>query len=58
MKSMKNNKTVGNDGLTKQFYESFWDELKILLMESVNWAFHTKTLSILQRQAAIILEKL
>lgn len=58
MKSMKNNKTVGNDGLTKQFYESFWDELKILLMESVNRAFHTKTLSILQRQAVIILEKL
>ena len=55
---MKNNKTVGNDGLTKQFYESFWDELKILLMESVNRAFHTKTLSILQRQAVIILEKL
>lgn len=58
MKSIKNNKTVGNDGLTKQFYESFWDELKILLMESVNRAFHTKTLSILQRQAVIILEKL
>ena len=58
MKSMKNNKTVGNDGLTKQFYESFWDEPKTLLMESVNRAFHTKTLSILQKQAVIILEKL
>ena len=25
---MKNNKTPGNDGITKEFYENFWDELK------------------------------
>ena len=53
MKSMKNNKTAGNDGLTKEFYETFWDELKTPLMESVNQVFHTKILSILQRQAVI-----
>ena len=41
MKSMKNNKTPGNNGLTKEFYEIFWDELKTSLMESVNQAFHT-----------------
>ena len=41
MKSMKNNKTSGSDGLTKEFYETFWDELKNPLMESVNQAFHT-----------------
>ena len=45
---MKNNKTPGNDGLRKEFYETFWDELKIPLMESVNQAFHTKILSISQ----------
>ena len=53
MKSMKNNKTPCNDGLTKEFFETFWDELKTLLMESVNQAFHAKILSISQRQAAI-----
>ena len=53
MKSMKNNKTPGNDGLTKEFYETFWDELKTPLMESVNQAFHTEILSISQRQAII-----
>ena len=49
MKSMKNNKTLGNDGLTKEFYENFWDELKTPLIESVNQAFHMKILSISQR---------
>ena len=53
MKSMKNNKTSGSDGLTKEFYETFWDELKTPLMESVNQAFHTEILSISQRQAII-----
>ena len=57
MKSMKNNKTPGNNGLTKEFYEIFWDELKTSLMESVNQAFHTKILSISQRQAVIKLIK-
>ena len=54
---MKNNKTPGNNGLTKEFYEIFWDELKTSLMESVNQAFHTKILSISQRQAVIKLMK-
>ena len=46
MKSMKNKKTPGNNGLTRIFYETFWDELKIPIMESVNQDFHTKTLNI------------
>ena len=55
---MKNNKTPGNDGITKEFYETFWDELKTPLMKSVNQAFHTKILSISQRQAVIkVIEK-
>ena len=58
MKNMKNNKTPGNNGLTKEFYETFWDELKTPLMESVNQAFRTKILSISLRQAVIkLIEK-
>ena len=49
MKSMKNNKTPSNEGLTKEFCETFWHELKTPLMESVNQTFHTKILSISQR---------
>ena len=58
MKSMKNNKTPRNDGLTKEFYEAFCDELKTPLMKSINQTFHTIILSISQRQAVIkLIEK-
>ena len=50
MKSMKNSKTLGNDGLIKELYKTFWDELKICVMDSINPAFYTKILSISQRQ--------
>ena len=29
LKSMPNNKTPGNDELSKEFYKAFWNELKI-----------------------------
>ena len=29
LKNMPKNKSPDNDGLTKEFYETFWDELKI-----------------------------
>ena len=58
MKSIKNNKTPGNNGLTKEFYKTFWDELKTPLIESVNQVSHTKILSISQRQTVIkLIEK-
>ena len=53
MKSMKNNKTLGKNGLIKGFFENVQDELKTPLMESVNQTFHLKILSIPQRQAVI-----
>ena len=28
LQSMENNKSHGNDGLSKEFYECFWDEVK------------------------------
>ena len=35
LKSMQNNKSPGNDGLTKEFYETFWNEIKNPFMNSV-----------------------
>ena len=52
MKNMRNNNTTGNDRLTKEFYETFWNELKPPLIES-NRALHTKILRFSQRQAVI-----
>ena len=43
MKIMKNNKTPSNDGLTKEFYKAFWEELKNSPTESVNLTFQYKT---------------
>ena len=36
LKSMVNNKSPGNNGLTKEFYEVFWEYLKILLYQALN----------------------
>ena len=49
MKNMQNNKSPGNDGLTKEFYEGFWDEMKELLIASATEAKHRSELSDSQR---------
>ena len=36
LKSFSNNKSPGNDGLTKEFYEAFWIDLKKPFMNSVS----------------------
>ena len=35
LKSMQNNKTPGNDGLTEEFYETFWNEIKHVFLDSL-----------------------
>ena len=32
---MQSEKTPGNSGLTKKFYETFWNELKEIFVDSV-----------------------
>ena len=56
--SIENDKTLDNDGLSKDFYEVFWDNVKIPLLVSVNDAFIKEELSTSQKQAIIkIIEK-
>ena len=53
MKNMQNNKSPGNDRLTKKFYEGFGDEIKELLMASAKQAKHRGELNIPQRQVIL-----
>ena len=53
MKSMKNDKSPGNDVLTKEFYVTFWDDIKATFVSSLKQAKERKELSISQRQAII-----
>ena len=58
MKNVQNNKSPGNDGLTKEFYEGFWDQIKELLIASATEAKQRGELTISQRQAIIkLIEK-
>ena len=34
LKSMQNKNTPVNDGLTKEFYETFWNEIKYIFLKS------------------------
>ena len=55
---MSNNKSSGNDGITKKFYVAFWDYLEIALLLSVHKAFKVGELSTSQKQAVIkLIEK-
>jgi len=55
LKFMENNKTPGTDGLTPEFYLYFWNLLGSFMVNSFNFAFRNRTLSISQRQGIISL---
>ena len=54
---MQNDKSPGIDGLTKEFYETFWIELKEIFVDSVLETKEKGHLSISQKQAVIQLIK-
>ena len=53
--TMSNGKSPGNDGLTKEFYVCFWEDLGSLLVDTLKYAFQYGELSTSQRQAVITL---
>ena len=55
---MQNNKTPGNDGLTKELYETLQNEIKYVFLKSLKQANEKGQLSISQRQVVIkLIEK-
>ena len=58
LKSMPNNKTRANNGQSKVFYETFWEDIKDVFINSLKQAKIEGSLSVSQRQAVIkLLEK-
>ena len=55
LKTMKHNKTPGNDGLTVEFYKKFWDLISNLLVDCFNEPYEKGELSNSQTQAVITL---
>ena len=55
LKSCKNNKTPGSDGFPAEFYKTFWDEIKSILTEALNFAFENNKMSPTQREGIITL---
>ena len=50
---MQKNKSRGNDGLTKEFFVAFWEDIKDVFLNSCRTAKLKKELSTSQRQAII-----
>ena len=55
---MENDRSPGNDGLTKEFYITFWYDIKVTFISSLKQDKKRKELNISQRQAIIkLIEK-
>ena len=58
LQSFQKNKSPGNDGLTVEFYITFWETLGKFLVDSLNCSYDRGELSNSQKQAVItLLEK-
>ena len=55
LKDFFRNKTPGTDRLSAEFLKYFWPELKNIVVDSFNYAFHKGSLSISQRRGIISL---
>ena len=55
LKSFENNKTPGCDGLTKEFYMTFWHDLAPVLLETLNYCTQRHLMTNSQRRGVITL---
>ena len=55
LKHMDSGKSPGSDGFTCEFYKFFWDYVKQNVVESINYGFEKRKLSICQRRSILTL---
>ena len=55
IKSMKANKSPGLDGISVEFYHTFWEDIKYALINSLNEAYQADELSPTQRRGVLSL---
>jgi hypothetical protein len=55
LKTCKNNKSPGTDGLPAEFYKYFWNDLKHYLLEALNYGYDRNEFSVTQRDGLITL---
>ena len=53
--SLKSNKSPGSDGLSSEFYKTFWDNVGILMVDSLNEAYEKGELSPSQKHGIVSL---
>ena len=54
LKEMKNDKSPGSDGITVEFYKTFWDDRNQYLIDSLNFSVN-RNLTDFQKQCIISL---
>ena len=47
----ENKKSPGSDGITVEFYKIFWNNIKEVYVNSINYSFQTGSLTELQSKA-------
>ena len=55
LKNMKLNKSPGSDGIPVEFYINFWENIKQMLLESINSSYHNGELSPSQKMGILSL---
>jgi hypothetical protein len=55
LKTTKNNKSPGIDGIPYEFYKTFWTKIKDVMLKSINYSYNNGQLSINQRRGVISL---
>ena len=57
LQNTENNKSLGDDGLTKEFYITFWNKVRAPFLLAIEKAYLVRQLSASQKQAVIKLIK-